>query len=222
MSRLTYECFGNVPSCVGDDPQSMKDCVIDIHGNRTKWMKLHEESKTFIAKTHSRNQTMIKWSKVISRSLSLAKKRRIAFEAAERSYRNHNENTDNLLGYSSGLEHFYHKGKGEGKIYNQSKRIWNGLASYEPPQEKECYLGERNYFRMYPDVEENWPGLAFDHYLANGKEEGRIYSCDQQCSEGERIYKKMYPDLEGNWNGSAFDHYMEFGRQENRVYLCRK
>lgn len=224
MSRFTHDCFGDVPSCVGEDPQSMKLCVIDTYQKKDKWMKLQKEGLNFISKTHDRNPTMMKWSDIISQSFALAKKRRIVFKVAEKAYGQTYQlkfGQQNMSAFKSFLEHFVLQGREEGKIYADSKEIWSGLTKDQTQQEKQCDAGERNYMRSYPDVAENWKGLAFDHYIENGKSEGRTYACEEKCDEGERIYMKMYSDLIGNWNDSAFSHFLRFGKGEGRVYLCK-
>lgn len=207
MSRFTRDCFGDVPGCVGDDPQSTKLCVIDTHNSRDNWSKLQEDGLNFIEKTHNRNLTMMKWSGVISKALVLAKKRRKVFGAAEKAYGQTYQlevRSGSVPAFKSFLEHYVLQGKEDGKFYADSKEIWTGLMRDESQKEKQCDGGERNYFKLYQDVAENWEGTAFDHFLQNGKDEGRTYVCEEQCNEGEHIYRKMHPDLKGVWEGSAF------------------
>ncbi len=68
MSTFTHESFGDIPGCVGSDPESFKNCIIELHSNERKWVKVRNEGIAYIEETHNRQKTMEVWSNVIGKN----------------------------------------------------------------------------------------------------------------------------------------------------------
>ena len=69
MSKLSADAFGLSPekkvTCIGEDAESFKSCVLSVHGSEKKWNELRNGGLSFIQKTHNRVEVERKWSRVI-------------------------------------------------------------------------------------------------------------------------------------------------------------
>lgn len=79
MSKLSADAFGIKPkddiACIGDTPESFKNCVISAHNNRDSWTKLRENGLRFIKETHSREHVRELWRKTIAKGQAKRKER---------------------------------------------------------------------------------------------------------------------------------------------------
>ena len=135
MSKLSADAFristeSNV-TCVGEDIQSFKDCVISIYENEEKWTAIQKGGFDFIRQTHSVDFIQSKWKRVIDQSMNIAKDLR--HNELSRTYTNSEKCpegeklylkmypyierllTDHI--FTSAFEHWVEKGKSEGMLY---------------------------------------------------------------------------------------------------------
>jgi len=70
MSTFIKESFGDIPGCVGSDSTSFTKCIIDLHGNKRRWEALRDEGISYIQQTHSRKESMEKWSEIIDHNFN--------------------------------------------------------------------------------------------------------------------------------------------------------
>ena len=77
MSELSASSFGfskdSDITCVGENPQKFKDCVIRVHDNKSKWEALRKRGLEFIDKTHDARLIQSTWSKVIRKGFQTIK-----------------------------------------------------------------------------------------------------------------------------------------------------
>jgi hypothetical protein len=131
------------------------------------------------------------------------------------------------------------------EAFSMSKRLpkcdvaLDFLNCFGKPSPEQCPRGEEMYKKNYPDVAEavergSWPS-GWEHFVAFGRQEGRIYSCcpppckfveTASCAEGDSVYLSKYPDVQKAIQegvqvvASAWDHYIHFGKAEGRTYSC--
>ena len=71
VSEFTAESFGFKPGCfedvccIGDNKESFKNCILDVHNDKAKWYSFRENGIDFIQSTHSCEEVMKKWAKNI-------------------------------------------------------------------------------------------------------------------------------------------------------------
>ena len=73
MSKISADAFRisteSNATCVGEDIQSFKDCVISIYENEEKWTAIQKGGFDFIRQTHSVDFIQSKWKRVIDQSM---------------------------------------------------------------------------------------------------------------------------------------------------------
>lgn len=65
MSTFTKESFGDIPGCVGSDPRSFMECIVDLHSNERQWEAVRKKGISWIEETHSLEEATKQWSKII-------------------------------------------------------------------------------------------------------------------------------------------------------------
>lgn len=201
MSDFTKNSFSNgVPGCVGSDSASFKKCIIDLDGNRTKWETLRDEGISYIKRTHSRQEAMNTWSRVINSNMQaklllgkqILNSTRKCDEGEEMYLRSDIaiENAVKNGVFESGFHHWTLHGKAEGRRYycNTRGKIHNLLRSTIPVPTKKCNEGEEMYLGAYPDIvaaiKMGYFESGFHHWDLHGKLEGRSYYCNYVFEEG--------------------------------------
>ena len=128
MSKISADAFristeSNV-TCVGEDIQSFKDCVISIYENEEKWTAIQKGGFDFIRQTHSVDFIQSKWKRVIDQSMENIKEvilPRIQKSAeGELFYLKMYPTVNDLIKkheFRSAFEHWVTIGRDEGKNY---------------------------------------------------------------------------------------------------------
>merc|ERR1712157_492418 len=76
VSGFTAESFGFKPGyyedvcCIGNNEESFKNCVLDVHNDKAKWSSFRDNGIDFIQSTHNREEVTKKWADVIKRSMN--------------------------------------------------------------------------------------------------------------------------------------------------------
>ena len=81
------------------------------------------------------------------------------------------------------------------------------------------YFDEAKYIADNTDVEQNWPGSAWNHYSQAGyREQGRGLDSDAGIRQyfDEAKYLAANPDVAKAWPGSGWEHYSQIGYREGR------
>jgi hypothetical protein len=126
MSNFTAKSFGPVPGCIGADAQSFKNCILDLHRSKERWTALRNDGVDFIRRTHSRQQIMQEWSKVIDGSLKAIS----ACLEGEDTYMNKYPAVREAVRdgiFQSGFHDWNSKGKAEGREYDCKHGQANGV-----------------------------------------------------------------------------------------------
>jgi len=183
MSSFTHDSFGHVPGCIGSNIESFKQCILDVHSEKERWMSLQQEGINFIRETHSRSQTMETWSKVVRTGLEIAGTRNKLFEQGEKDYKEKYPDVAEAVRegtFQSSFEHYVQHGQQEGKVYRGGLEMFHGILNTTLYQEveKECPEGEELYFFSYPEAKElQGEKLAYWHWKNYGRFYGRVYIC---------------------------------------------
>ena len=180
-------------SCVGIDVLSLKNCVIDVYNDETKWDKIQKSALNFIQQTQNRDLLQQKWSKVIESGMKLnhdRKKRRTDRSCVEgeeeykRKYPEVAKLVENGM-YSSAYGHWTYLGRREGRIYaceDEDHPLFK-VDFKDPPI---CNEGEDLYLKMYSDVRKLIDNGEYqtghEHWVSSGAKEGRNYFCNEESS----------------------------------------
>lgn len=204
MSQFTASGFSITADdkigCVGESPQGMKNCILDVNGYEGIWNRVRENELKFIRESHNRDDAIKVWEEVIEVNLQRIKdireegdthkmehslvttKFNEAIEPCPEGEKHYGIRYPDVKAaveagvFESNWFHYYHHGKYEGKRY-----LCFEYKSYvEDPQES-CPEGEEAYANENPDVkaavEEGAFESCFFHYTQYGKAEGRKYLC---------------------------------------------
>lgn len=195
MSEFTKDSFGDsVPGCVGTDIESYKKCIVDLDGNRAKWEALRAEGISYIERTHSRQEAMERWSRIIDSNKQLHDQQSKTIPVPTEKC---DEGEEVYLGaykevgigikeghFESGFHHWNLHGNLEGRSYycDPKWQAHNLFCNSIPMPTKKCDEGEEIYLRAYEDVgigiKEGYFDSGFHHWDLHGKREGRKYYCN--------------------------------------------
>ncbi|MES3037556.1 MAG: hypothetical protein V4736_06575 [Bdellovibrionota bacterium] len=99
-----------------------------------------------------------------------------------------------------------------------------------PPQSNDGFDG-LCYLTNYKDIRDNWGARPIEHWISNGRAEGRNPGCDFVVDPAtapdpnvfhEQCYLERYPDIRAGWKGPAIQHYIKAGQREGRIPGCSK
>jgi len=80
MSNFTAKSFKFSPEsnigCTGQNADSMKRCILDLHNNQDRWMASRKAGLEWIKQTHSRLKMMKEWKALIQAAHNASKRRR--------------------------------------------------------------------------------------------------------------------------------------------------
>lgn len=212
MSKLSADAFGIKPkdeiACVGDTPESFKECVVSAHNNRKTWTKLRENGLQFIKETHSRENLRELWRQIIGKGQAIYKElelQKIIFESStstpevdeacpegELQYmdlypdENIQSGPNKNRGFRTAFAHWQRVGQAEGKQYfcvrqfSKHKLFKDDL--WRPGPKQTCSVGEAIYKMQWPDIakaiDEEIVPSAFAHWKYDGFAEGKDFYCE--------------------------------------------
>jgi GT2 family glycosyltransferase/glycosyltransferase involved in cell wall biosynthesis len=221
MSAIAAGNFGisaqNEIGCVGDTVLSFKQCVLDVHNDRTKWSRLRTNGIEFIKRTHNRTSLLSSWAGIMQDAMARRKglpkcdaaldfikctERKVKGECpeGEQEYKTaHTDVAEAIKGgyWASAWEHFDNYGRDEGRTYS----CCQALCIFGAYEEAMCAAGESSYLEKYPDVKNAVEGglitSAWEHFIQFGKAGGRTYSCckPQTCPHDTNARLISSPDF---------------------------